>query len=594
MGATSYSSVDELNKGLLALDTAYVHIEHRASDDLTATFLEKAAQLLEQNKNAHIICSDEAARQTYLKHVAAYPTVKESAILTVSELCLALIKQNDLQQVIGRDARLLDENEYDVLLEDMKVSGLKPRRLREMLKFFFKAISDCANEKEGWLISGEEQRIHAIFEENLDVRRAMIACELPSKTYHGLQEAGKSLDQLSILVDDYNTLSKASQRLLEMLATDQLVVAGTAVEVRNAEESYPWLEGFTKFVEAHDNVESLKLEAPTSAVKESCTVLNDPQEEFTFVADEIEKRITEGTRPQNILVAVPNSTWKKYIKAALTEKGIAVTQSRGRTKVKGDPRSLERAGDLKLSAFLKLLLDPTDLTALRSWLGIGDWLLRSDAFLELMTYARENEIDLTEALIELRVMPPENRPTQIFYKFDEPLVELDTLNLACAHISINEAVSLFEQHDMPLHPSMITLLGDNPAKADLKNLARYAFDPNFKSSDNDNAVTLATYRQCHGHHVDSLFITGLVNGFLPAPDAIDDHHTIDHKRKAIERERRLFEDVEATARKEVVHTSFMRDRLENVEVMNLQASKIYIKDSVRLAHIEPSEFIQSA
>ena len=35
---------------------------------------------------------------------------------------------------MGRDARVLDENELAVLMEDVKVSGLKPGRLREMLK----------------------------------------------------------------------------------------------------------------------------------------------------------------------------------------------------------------------------------------------------------------------------------------------------------------------------------------------------------------------------------------------------------------------------------------------------------------------------
>ena len=57
-------------------------------------------------------------------------------VLSVREAALALI--DGAGEAFPRGARLLDGNETDVLMEDLKVSGLKPRRLREMTKFFSK------------------------------------------------------------------------------------------------------------------------------------------------------------------------------------------------------------------------------------------------------------------------------------------------------------------------------------------------------------------------------------------------------------------------------------------------------------------------
>ena len=93
---------------------------------------------------------------------------------------------------MGRRARVLDENELAVLMEDVKVSGLKPGRLREMLVLSTRASATAPDDDERWLITAEEQTVHAILNEEPEARRALLPCEVSSLAYRGSQEAGSS------------------------------------------------------------------------------------------------------------------------------------------------------------------------------------------------------------------------------------------------------------------------------------------------------------------------------------------------------------------------------------------------------------------
>lgn len=592
MGACTYSSVDELTKALIGQDGSYICIERQSGDDLTSAFLAKAEHLAERGTNALVVCVDEVARQCYLEKLADYPGISPENIVTLNTICLEMISREPVAKAIGRTARLLDENEHDVLLEDMKVSGLKSRRLREMLKFFFKSISECADEEEGWLITQEEQTVFSILQENLDVRRALLPCELASKAYQGMVKAGIESEALTLLVDDYGTLSKSSQRLIEFLAPEHLIIAGVTSEVPNTEEAYPFLEGFTNFGKRHHEASMIKLESTISCPTKSCLVHETPRDEFDSITNEVITKLESGVNASEILVAVPNSTWEKNIANRLTEKGFAVNQMASSKKIKGNPRFAERGEAIKRATFFKLFVDPSDLVALRSWLGLGDWLLRSDAFLELMAYSIDHNEGIREAIDELRAQAIDERPTKIFSKFDKPLDELEELMNACSDISRQDAIALFEQHGMSLDETMIASLGEDPQHADIQRLAEDALRPPIATPQSRNAVTVATYQRCHGRHAKILFMTGMVNGFLPAPDTWEDQYTIDHKNKALERDRRRFEDIESCASEEIVQSYFSQDLFENADAMNLQVSRIFIKNETRIARITPSEFVQ--
>ena len=246
---------------------------------------------------------------------------------------------------------------------------------------------------------------------------------------------------------------------------------------------------------------------------------------------------------------------------------------------------------MKLAAFLRLHANPNDLPALRSWLGFGDWLLRSDAFLELMAYARNHDMTVPQAIADLRRVPDAERASEVFGKLDAPLDELAALQDACrSGLTRDQAIALFESAGMLLTPAQQALLGDDPNHADIDGLAASAFGGPVRSGDGAGVV-VAPYRRCHGRFSRATFVTGLVGGFLPALDAVDDKFTIDHRRAALERERALFEDVAATAQDQTVCTWFKRDLLENTASLNMQTGRVFVKDDVRYATLVPSEFV---
>lgn len=142
---------------------------------------------------------------------------------------------------------------------------------------------------------------------------------------------------------------------------------------------------------------------------------------------------------------------------------------------------------------------------------------------------------------------------------------------------------------MPLSPRHVELLGDDPAHADVERLARCGFAKPVEDVARD-AVHVVSYARCHGRHVRTVFVTGLVNGFLPASDAVDDKFTIDHRRVALERERALFLDVLSCASERAVCTRFVRDLLENTAFTKVQTSRVFVRDGERFARVTPSEF----
>lgn len=591
MSAYTAASVEDAANNLLELhiEGACSCVAHDASDDVAPALLACVRHLAMAGLPVRIVCADGVAAGRYRVLLSDEPLLHGIDVVSMRELGLAVMGDERVQDAVGRNARVLDGNELAVLMEDMKVSGLKPGRLREMLKFFYKSMSDCSDEDEHWLITAEEQMVHAVLMENLEARRALLPCEVSSLAYHGLMAANVEPEPLVLVVDDYALLSKASQRLVRHLATGGLVAAGCTLPASNAEEPHPCFGGFRALTDEADYLVSIVSER-SEAVRE-IRVLDNPEAECAFVAASVEECLVDGVALRDVLVAVPNAARGACMAAALNARGIAVECCTHDGKIKGDPRTEGHHADLKLATFLRLYLDPHDFTSLRSWLGFGDWLLRSDAFLELMAYARERDIDASEAVVQLRMQRDADRASMIFGKFDGPLDELAELQHACADgLSREAAVALFEAHGMPLSDRLRALLGDDPAHADIERLALEAFRAPTEDTVRD-AVCIATYARCHGRHARVTFITGLVNGFLPANDAVDDKFTIDHRRVAFERERALFLDVLATAGERVVRTRFTHDRLENIALMKVQATRVFMRDGERFANVAPSEFV---
>lgn len=168
-------------------ERACVVVRHDASDDVGRELLSMAAASSASGRPALIAAPDGATAARW-RAAAEDAGLAPGSVLSVLEAALAVIA--GAGNGFSRDARLLDDNERDVLLEDLKVSGLKPGRLRAMTKFFYKGIADGVSRDEGWLISAEEQRIWALLNENLEARRALLPVEAATLAEEALATEG--------------------------------------------------------------------------------------------------------------------------------------------------------------------------------------------------------------------------------------------------------------------------------------------------------------------------------------------------------------------------------------------------------------------
>lgn len=543
-----------------------------------------------------LLLGADGVRAEGLRRAARAAGLEPGAVASVREAALAVIA--GAGPGFFRDARVLDANERDVLMEDMKVSGLKPGRLREMTKFFAKGIADGVSGDGDWLISAEEQRQFAILTENLDARRALLPEEVCAVALDALATpdgaaAARTLvgEDGALAAEGFHTLSATAQAFVEGLGAAHLVALGSDRYAVNSEEDYPNLAGCAALGARADAVAAVEPPAPAPADHRAAA---HPAAEFDAVAALVAEAVAAGTAPGAVTVACPHPLWADAVARRLERAGIPARIDAGPAKAKGDPRAPERCGRLRTRALAKLVRDPDDFTAWRSWLGLGDWLLRSDAFLELMAWAREHGVTAAEAFRTLRATPDGERGCQLFAKFDETADALGRLLDALAGASGAGAVAALEEAGC---------IVDEPVRGALA--ARERFDGAAFAAlvlDGDapdaaapaDAVTVAPYRRAVGHHGDLTVVCGMVGGFLPALDATSDRETVEHRRRAYDRDRLLFEALKATAAQRVALTSFADDRIENADALGLDVARIYMEDGQRLAAVRPSPYLTDA
>lgn len=169
------------------------------------------------------------------------------------EVALGLLASEEGRAFSGRAGRLVTPLELGFIMEDMKTSGLKQRRLREMLKFFYRnwtELAGGADDDDRWLIPGEEADTHALLKDVLRFTGGILEPEAAAMAVRFLlacPEVLASAQRTHVLVDDYQMHSRASQHLANLLARDSVTVAADPTAVVEVFDSYPYGEGIGEF-----------------------------------------------------------------------------------------------------------------------------------------------------------------------------------------------------------------------------------------------------------------------------------------------------------------------------------------------------------
>ena len=221
-------------------------------------------------KNVLVLAASPDAAEALKRHLATaldIPTDtlgKRGVRVSVPRaIALEVLSDPRAQAACGRKPRLLLPFEENILLEDVKASGLRPKRLREMLKFFYRSWTELADDEPSWLVSEEEAQVHGLLKECLAFTGGILPNELSNLAVKWLRADATAREAASydlVLVDDYQLLSRASQVLAGLLAREGLIVTGDVQATSEVFEEYPFAAGLIEFAQA-DGVQATRLDA---------------------------------------------------------------------------------------------------------------------------------------------------------------------------------------------------------------------------------------------------------------------------------------------------------------------------------------------
>ena len=339
------------------------------------------------------------------------------------------------QRATGRGGRVLSRAEEAVFYEDLKTCGLKRRRLRELWAFLQCGLANLNDSDPNWIQTTEERAILDLARDILAFEDAILPGEVVNLAVRAL-EAEPTLRQRFgspvVLADDYLLMSRASQRLVNLLATSKIAVAGSEKAVLPAFEPYPCATGFEEFEAAHTPLQRVMLEVPFHPLDRAWEATPDLAGEMGLIARTIAEELACGTSPEAIAVVGVNRTWRANLQRALASVGIPAAPL-GHAALKAPKGDLVPANDDERERVLRQLRDgivqPTglresrararadmsgiashnepsaspcgDSIAWRQWLSLDDALGRSAAVSELRRVAQPRGLNLAEALAAL-------------------------------------------------------------------------------------------------------------------------------------------------------------------------------------------------
>lgn len=556
---------------------------------------------------------------------AAEDIADRITVACAQQVCLAVLETPAARAATGRVPRVLAPFEYNFFLEDMKTLGQPLRRLRSQLAHFKRQWCALAPE-ENWAV-GDERDALALAHRLLSATNAMLEDEVAYVCGRYLQSnTGEGARQqfALVLADDFQNLSAAQQTCLCLLARDQLVVAGNPDETVRVAASHPNPEGFSTFDTLRRNVAVFTLDTAfgNPSVTRFCDAVtlagnegshpaahregtirdiaavkwNTPEEEFNGLTRYLfaENTADPEAAQADLCVVAPNRQWASAFEQMLAKRGFAVS-SLGFERLTGDPRETSRARALMAYTSLNLLADPEDLFAWRAWVGFGNYLTYSDGWHFLLDWCDEHDagiLDALEAAAAARATGEEEpfpRAERLAERYAAGRTMIAAHQGRRGH-GLLKAVGAEGLRDFAALAS--SLAGDEDAAALYAALRETQFFPTHEA--NVRAVRVSSYEQLCGCGYRALYVTGCVDGFMPARDAFEVVSTDADRARVREADRRAFAAGVAKAADTLLLSTFSRAPLELAERTKMQVARVRMEDGERVASLRPTCFIAEA
>lgn len=376
--------------------------------------------------------------------VAADPVLAAVPAMTARDYELSLLDAPAARAITGRRPRVLADFEEQFLTEDLRTTSMPGKRIKGMLGFFQRSWTELADDDMGsFILDAQEHVLHTAVKRYLASYDALDPCEVSNLAVNYLRACPLEADgaPVHVVVDDYQSLNRASQVLLDLVPCKTLWAFADPIYAAEGSDPFPYLAGVERFAqEAGTVVVDLPDPEPVGAagaagVLASCGFMEaasigvvenrgkevveeaydvpslpeplpgvealafaTPREEFAGVVGRVAALLEGGVSPEDVVVAVPNRTWASNVAKALGARGRAAQVLGRRQPVGGNVRELEACPTARMYTALALLADPEDALAWRCWCGFGDYLGRSNVYGFVMGRAADEGVSVSREL----------------------------------------------------------------------------------------------------------------------------------------------------------------------------------------------------
>lgn len=536
-------------------------------------------------------------------------------ILSCAEVAQAVLAASEAQAVFGRGPRVLEPYEETVLLEDLKVSQMKNRRLRKVLAYLRAGWSNLSDDT--WEQTAEEDLVIERMRANLRFTGGVLACEASNLALHALREHDALRQRVSwdyVFVDDFELLSRASQHLVRMVAAYGLTVATAERPGLPGDEEYPCFEGAAELLAAFPGAQVARLtesgQAPEvrhrvqGLLADSALaplIRHDAMGQETPSAEPLDADTCEGVaepalrmapsleaelqalaveanaaleRGESVLIVGTNRLWRRNVAANLQRVGLPVLQLRGDKLHLKDFRDEKQCERARADALYRLRVNAADDVAWRTLLALGDSVARSAA------------VDYLRQAVGAGAAGAPVRLREALELLDAGNVAADSLtaplldDLLAAYRQVKDAFE-FEEHAKPgdcVLPREQAVSGEADSQ---QNDAPSSSKPN---------ILVASPDQAAGLRFDVVVFGGFVNGLIPCRAYCDPVGMAEQsRRREHARDVRTVYGVASCARKRLLFTGFATCSLQAAETMDVHIESIKLRKGLRTVTTQPSE-----
>ncbi len=538
---------------------------------------------------------------------------------TLHSLCYSILSKHEVFRVMERNTRTLIKHDEAYLIADLSIrlkQGI--RKLKEQLHAFTSAWARLLNEEPGWPHTQEDRDFNSEMISWLRFHKAMLVGELVPLTIEYLRNnplCPERSQYKHIIIDEYQDLNKAEQRLVRLLSENELPEGRTLTVAGDDDQSifvtlkYAHPEGILMFKDEYSNTFEKTLTTCQRCPRKVIDLANAfivstnrkaypkllqpkkdaidgevailqwrmPKHEAEGIARIIAQRISTGeVKPEEIFILTPRKQIGYEIVNNLTTLGVKAGTCFSDIVLNNKPAQ-------EGYALLNLLHDSNDKVSLRVLLGLDSPDKRKGAYEKLRKYCFSSGDSITEAMTKLQSgqlsIPHTNNLVEEYQIISQKLQALSALTLSDV---VDQLFPENVEEVTELRKLALISLGKSNDIHELYNAVNTEIVQPELPTTNDS-VLVVTLHKAKGLTAKMVVIVNCLEGCIPYVGEYDSDE--DRQKDLAEQERLFFVALTRTTKILIISTTAIMRRGDVARMVVTAGTKGYWAETM------PSHFI---